>query len=46
MDILALREPISSLTHAAGFVFAIPVHAYVEKIYETVDYAALFGFGA
>ncbi len=30
---------------SAGFVYPIPVHAYVEKVYERTDYAALFGFG-
>jgi hypothetical protein len=29
----------------AGFVFPIPVHAYVEKIYEETGFADLFGFG-
>ena len=29
----------------AGFVFPIPVHAYVEKVYERFAFAQLFGFG-
>lgn len=29
----------------AGFVFPIPVHAYVEKIYEEISFRQLFGFG-
>ncbi len=29
----------------AGFVFPIPVHAYVEKIYEETAFQSLFGFG-
>jgi hypothetical protein len=29
----------------SGFVFPIPVHAYVEKIYEETGFQALFGFG-
>lgn len=29
----------------AGFVFPIPVHAYVEKVYERFAFATLFGFG-
>jgi hypothetical protein len=28
-----------------GFVFPIPVHAYVEKVYRDTDFGTLFGFG-
>lgn len=29
---------------STGFVYPVPVHAYVEKIYEETGFAALFGF--
>jgi len=30
---------------SAGVVYPIPVHAYVERTYERMNYATLFGFG-
>ncbi|MFM7845373.1 MAG: hypothetical protein ACKPEY_14230 [Planctomycetota bacterium] len=32
-------------TESNGTVYPIPVHAYVEKVYERFEFAQLFGFG-